>query len=157
MFSLHHFTKSTALALALALGAFAAPVASATTATYSLQDKQQITTVGAQPRPPVMPNTPYSNRALGIGDTHIAGFGTVAPSTGMGETGAAAAFVAAHHLQAPAQASAAARAPSDSFDWGDAGIGAAGGLVIAMLGVGGGLALSQRRSGRIGTSAVVSG
>jgi hypothetical protein len=36
--------------------------------------------------------------------------------------------------------------PSSGFDWGDAGIGAAGGLAIAMLGVGGTLVLSQRRA-----------
>jgi hypothetical protein len=30
------------------------------------------------------------------------------------------------------------------FDWGDAGIGAAGGLALAMLGLGGGLVISQR-------------
>jgi hypothetical protein len=31
------------------------------------------------------------------------------------------------------------------FDWGDAGIGAAGGLALAMLGVGGAVVVSQRR------------
>ena len=36
-------------------------------------------------------------------------------------------------------------APSNAFDWGDAGIGAAAGLALAMLGLGGTLALSQRR------------
>ena len=35
--------------------------------------------------------------------------------------------------------------PPSGFDWGDAGIGAAGGLALAMLGVGGGLVVSQRR------------
>jgi hypothetical protein len=45
-------------------------------------------------------------------------------------------------------------APSGSgFDWGDAGIGAAGGLALAMLGVGGGLAIAQRRERRSGESA----
>jgi hypothetical protein len=47
--------------------------------------------------------------------------------------------------------------PDGGFDWGDAGIGAAGGFAIAMLGVGGGLALAQRRSRRTGTSAMVTG
>ena len=32
----------------------------------------------------------------------------------------------------------------NGFDWGDAGIGAAGGLALAMIGVGGALAVSQR-------------
>ena len=35
--------------------------------------------------------------------------------------------------------------PNRSFDWGDAGIGAAGGLALSMLGLGGALAISQRR------------
>lgn len=34
--------------------------------------------------------------------------------------------------------------PASGFDWGDAGIGAAGGLAITMLGVGGALLVSQR-------------
>jgi hypothetical protein len=35
--------------------------------------------------------------------------------------------------------------PPNGFDWADAGIGAAGGLALAMIGVGGALAVSQRR------------
>jgi hypothetical protein len=35
--------------------------------------------------------------------------------------------------------------PNSGFDWGDAWIGAAAGLALSMLGVGGTLALSQRR------------
>ena len=38
--------------------------------------------------------------------------------------------------------------PPSGFDWGDAGIGAAGGLALAMIGLGGALAVSQRRSRR---------
>ena len=34
--------------------------------------------------------------------------------------------------------------PRSGFDWGDAGIGAAGGVALAMLGLGGALAISQR-------------
>jgi hypothetical protein len=37
-------------------------------------------------------------------------------------------------------------APSSGFDWGDAGIGAAGGFALSMIGIGGALALSQHRS-----------
>ena len=33
----------------------------------------------------------------------------------------------------------------NGFDWSDAGIGAAGGLALAMLGLGGGVVVSQRR------------
>jgi hypothetical protein len=35
--------------------------------------------------------------------------------------------------------------PPNGFDWGDAGIGAAGGLALAMIGLGGALVVSQRR------------
>jgi hypothetical protein len=38
--------------------------------------------------------------------------------------------------------------PPSGFDWGDAGIGAAGGIAIAMLGVGGALVVSNRRPRR---------
>jgi hypothetical protein len=38
--------------------------------------------------------------------------------------------------------------PPSGFDWGDAGIGAAGALALAMIGVGGALAASQRRPRR---------
>ena len=34
--------------------------------------------------------------------------------------------------------------PPNGFDWGDAGIGAAGGLALAMIGLGGALVVSQR-------------
>jgi hypothetical protein len=38
--------------------------------------------------------------------------------------------------------------PKSGFNWGDAGIGAAGGVALAMLGLGGALAISQRRPRR---------
>jgi hypothetical protein len=45
-------------------------------------------------------------------------------------------------------------APSNiGFDWGDAGIGAAGGLAVSMLSIGAGLAISQRRERRWSASA----
>ena len=40
------------------------------------------------------------------------------------------------------------QAPQNGFDWGDAGIGAAGGVALALLGVGGALAISQHRPQR---------
>jgi hypothetical protein len=39
-------------------------------------------------------------------------------------------------------------APANGFDWGDAGIGAAGGVALTMVGVGGALVASGRRSRR---------
>jgi hypothetical protein len=157
MFSRQPITKGAALALVF--GAVAGPAASAapiapahscprtllyfaaspgtpSPLAYSRQDKQF---VSSRPSPP--PATP----------------GTVVPSTGMGQTGAAAGDLAAYRLHTRAQTSVAATSPSDGFDWGDAGIGAAAGLALAVLGVGGGLALIQRRSGRTRTPAVVTG
>ena len=42
---------------------------------------------------------------------------------------------------------------SGGFDWGDAGIGAAGGLGLSMLGVAGSLGVTRRRDRRSGQSA----
>ena len=41
-----------------------------------------------------------------------------------------------------------AQTAASGFDWGDAGIGAAGGLALAVFGLGGGLAVSQNRARR---------
>ena len=38
--------------------------------------------------------------------------------------------------------------PTGGFDWGDAGIGAAGGFALSMIGIGGALAISQNRARR---------
>jgi hypothetical protein len=46
-------------------------------------------------------------------------------------------------------------APNGGFDWGDAGIGAAGGFALTLLCVGGALAVSQRRGRRSSRSAAV--
>jgi hypothetical protein len=46
------------------------------------------------------------------------------------------------------QAVVRVQAPQGGFDWGDAGIGAAGGLALAMLGIGGGLVISRQRPRR---------
>jgi hypothetical protein len=45
-------------------------------------------------------------------------------------------------------------APAGGFDWGDAGIGAAGGFALSMLGVGGAIAISRRDRSPRGTSAI---
>ena len=46
------------------------------------------------------------------------------------------------------QAAVRIQAPSSGFDWGDAGIGAAGGLALAMLGLGGAIVISHQRPRR---------
>ena len=187
MFSPHHVTKGTALALAL--GAIVAPVASATTVTYSRQDKQQVTNAGAGPasaRPYVTrpydlnANGSYVPRAPGApvgaaqsfsngpGSTGVQGAPPILPAPTPSQGAAiqragqqtaqvpGARYSSAEMNAYPSGSDAAGAVASDGgFDWGDAGIGAAGGLVITMLGVGGGLALSQRRSRRTSPSAVV--
>lgn len=163
MFSPHQITRGAAVALAF--GAVAAPAASAApigdNGTQALVHHAPVVKTVAVGSHPIAPPLVYSRQDKQFVSSRPSprptNAGTVARSTGMGQTGAAAAYVAAHRLHTPAQISAAAPGPVNSFDWGDAGIGAAGGLALAMLGVGGGLALSQRRSRRTGTSAVVTG
>jgi hypothetical protein len=46
-------------------------------------------------------------------------------------------------------------AANGGFDWGDAGIGAAGGIALTVLCIGGGLAVWQRRGRRSGRPAAV--
>jgi hypothetical protein len=61
----------------------------------------------------------------------------------------AAAFGAAPPAENQPNASPAvvrAQTPENGFDWGDACVGALGGLVLAMLGFGAGLVISQRRT-----------
>lgn len=67
------------------------------------------------------------------------------------------AFAASRQARTQATASPAASAPptivrvtapDGGFDWGDAGIGAAGGFALSMIGLGAALAASQRRTRR---------
>lgn len=163
MFSPHQITKGATLALAF--GAVAAPVASAEPiggngAQAVVHNAPVVKTVplGAHPiTPPFLYWRQDKQLVPSRPSPRPASPRTVAPSTGMGQTGAAAAYVAAHRLQTPAHLGAAAPSPSNSFDWGDAGIGAAGALALAVLGVGGGLALSERRSRRTATTTLATG
>lgn len=163
MFSPHQITKGAALALAL--GAVAAPAASAypigdngTQAPVHKAPVVKAVPLGAHPiTPPFLYWRQDKQFVPSRPSPRHANPAAVAPSTGMGQTGAAAAYVAAHRLQTPAQLGAAAASLSNSFDWGDAEIGAAGAVALAMLGVGGGLALSQRRSRRTATTTLATG
>ena len=131
MFSPQHIAKGTAIALTL--GAIAAPAASA----GPIQDQ-----LAAQPR-----------------HTHVAGSVPVAASK-LVYARQDKQLAPSSPVQTPTIASPVvprATSPTGSFDWGDAGIGAAGGLVISILGVGGAFALSQRRTRRTGTSVIATG
>lgn len=68
-------------------------------------------------------------------------------------------LIASSPSHSPGRAAPAApqASPNGGFDWADAGIGAGGGLVLSLLGIGGVLGLSQRRSGRSDPSAVATG
>jgi hypothetical protein len=59
-----------------------------------------------------------------------------APSNAAGSAVTAPAAPPVVHIQAPA----------GGFDWGDAGIGAAGGLALALIGLGGAFVVSQHRN-----------
>ena len=64
----------------------------------------------------------------------------------------------AHGTSAPMKVAPAivrVTAPSDGFDWGDAGIGAAGGFALSMIGIGTALVVTQRRT-RHGETALTS-
>jgi hypothetical protein len=151
---------STGVVLALALAAASAPAASArpvgadtssatasrpAAAVYSRQDKSLL---------------PASQTATAGG---AAGRATLARSSAQQEHQrvaalsayragqlAAASDVAATSSNRTSAAQAAGRihAPESGFDWGDAGIGAAGGVAIALLGLFGALLVSNRRPRR---------
>ena len=71
------------------------------------------------------------------------------PDKSMVPAAEAAAAVAALVKQNPPSAVVRIHTtPGGGFDWGDAGIGAAGGLALAMIALGGGLTVSQRRGRR---------
>jgi hypothetical protein len=60
----------------------------------------------------------------------------------------AASFATAANTGSPPQAIVRVHAPQSGFDWGDAGLGAAGGLALSVIAVGGAFAVSGRRSRR---------
>jgi hypothetical protein len=111
----------TTAVLILSLAAAGAPAASA--AGYSRQDKA------------IVPATNQTSAAVySRQDKSIVP--ATSPSTPAGSTAKVSAPPAVVRVQAPA----------NGFDWGDAGIGAAGGLALSMIGLGGALAVSQRRT-----------
>ncbi len=111
---------STGVVLALALAAGGAPGASAR---------------------PVGPDTPASGANPPATAVYSRQDKSIVPSTAPSRT--------ARLAQASAPAAVVrVQVPASGFDWGDAGIGAAGGLALSMIGLGGALAVSQRRTRR---------
>ena len=130
--------STTAAALVLSLAAAGAP-----TATASQTDGNRATAANRAPatvysRPDksvIRVTTPDNGVVYSRPDKSLV---RVAPSDDGGVAQAASVPQAVIRIQTP----------TSGFDWGDAGIGAAGGVAIAMLGVGGALVVSQRRPRR---------
>ncbi len=97
------------------------------------------TSAGAIGRPALLPSLAQQERQR------------VAALSAYREGQLAAAFdvaaTAANQASAP-QAVVRVHTPQSGFDWGDAGLGAAGGLALLVIAVGGAFAVSQRRSRR---------
>jgi hypothetical protein len=149
MLSPQHITKS--VAVALAVGAFAAPVASAgPIADYSRQDKQ-LSPSTQQGLPPILPApNPSQSAAIQRAEQQAA--------QGRAQTLLSGARYSNAETNAyPSRSAVRVNAQDGSFDWGDAGIGAAGGLVLSVVAIGGGLVLVQRRERRTGATAVATG
>ena len=150
MFSPQHITKGTAVALAV--GAFAAPVASAgPIANYSRQDKQ-LTASTQQGVPPILPApNPSQSAAIQRAEQRAAqGSAHTVPVS--------ARYSNAETNAYPSRSAVVQVTAADSgFDWGDAGIGAAGGLVLSIVAIGGGLVFVQRRAQQPGTATVATG
>jgi hypothetical protein len=156
MLSLQRISK--AIALALALGAFAAPVASAEAIGGSgqvmhhpfIHPSLRVARAGdpfagnpfANPFAPIAGYSPQDKRVPTAASVSLArhadphAFGTRVPLS--------------HVASAPAAA-----ALGDGFDWADAGIGAAG--CVAIVAIGAGLVLVERRPRRTQTTAVATG
>jgi hypothetical protein len=115
----HHLKEATALALAL--GA----ILPATAAARPIGPDPGFapTATAAKPPPPAVYSRPDK---------------ATVPVTAPNAAGSAINGVPAHAAVVRVQA------PQSGFDWGDAGIGAAGIVALAMFGVGGALVISQR-------------
>lgn len=90
---------------------------------------------------------------LGVGATPASAFINTYGSGGRGFSSPSPSTIVRPNpdQQVPAAASPTivhVSAPSNGFDWGDAGVGAAGGFVLSMLGLGGALIVSAQRSRR---------
>jgi len=121
----------TTAVLILSLAAAGAPAASA--ASYSRQDKSIVPAADATPA------AGYSRQAGAVYSRQDKSIVPAAsPSTTAGSTAKVSAAPPVVRIQVPAS----------GFDWADAGIGAAGGFALSMIGLGAALAVSQHRTRR---------
>jgi hypothetical protein len=129
-------TAGTAL-LVLSLAAAGAPAASARPADFVPAGKQAPTSVYSRPDKSEIPVSPPATSGA---DLSAYREGQLAAAFDVAAT-------AANRASAQ-QAVVRIQTPQGGFDWGDAGIGAAGGIALTMLGLGGALGVSQRRTRR---------
>jgi hypothetical protein len=134
MFSLQRITRVTAIGLAA--GAVAAPVAAARPARMAPNTGLAAVSASQQQQLQAATHPAAAVHTYARQDKQLI---PSSPSGGPVST---------------APASAPAATSGSGFDWADAGIGAAGGLVISVVGIGGAFALSQRRSRRTRPTAV---
>ena len=125
MTTTHRITTSAALFLAVA--AAGAPGASARPAVYSPQEKALVSAQSAATQTTGVYNR--QDKSLVANDSQPTPSATIAKVSST-------------------QPVVRVLTPSNGFDWGDAGIGAAGGLALSIIGLGGALAVSQRRTRR---------
>lgn len=158
-------SRSRLVAAVLMIGAIAAPAASAQfnvapggTPSATAQGRTTAGAPVAHPNPdqqtaenlpgapPILPRVPASEQAA-IDRAQTAEAQALSYSPPPTARYSSAEFNAyARPVHPVAATTPTVNAPSGGFDWGDAGIGAAGGLALSMLGLGGALVVSQRRT-----------
>jgi hypothetical protein len=162
MTSTRRITTTAAVILSVAAGG--APAAAARPAIDpATAGNQTLTAVHGRPAKSMIPASPATNggasgRAAALRALSQQERQRVAALSGYREGQLAAsldAAAAAANKTSESPAAVRVQTPPSSFDWGDAGIGAAGGLALAMLGLGSGLAISHRRPRRTRRSAPI--
>jgi hypothetical protein len=126
----------TATTAAIILSLAAAPAASARPAHNFLSSQQSPATFYSRPDKTLIPAPPRHQSPAAV---YSRSDKTLIPVT--------APYDGAVATTTAAPAVARVQAPQSGFDWGDAGIGAAG-LALSVLGIGGAIAVTQRRNRR---------
>ena len=155
MSNTHRITTTAAVLLSLATAG--APAASARPADYLPAGHQAPNGIHSRPDKSMIPVSPPGTSGGAIGRPALLPSSAqqerqrVAALSAYREGQLAAAFdvaaTAANNASAP-QAVVRGHAPQSGFDWGDAGLGAAGGMALFVIAAGGAFAVSQRRSRR---------
>jgi len=146
MTATHRMTTTAALILTLA--GIAAPAATARPADDPATPVSRApASVYSRPDKSMIPVSPPATSGGAVGRAA----GLSAYREGQIATAFDVAATAANKVSPP-QAVVRITTPASGFDWGDAGIGAAGGLALALLGVGGGLVISHQRPRRTRTT-----